>query len=78
MFFVNAGGQLSAVSVRASNGGLVIGAPEKLKLPLFSIRHWGTNYDVSPDGKQFVFEYPPSSRPPDEIRVVMGWQRLLE
>jgi hypothetical protein len=39
----------------ASNGARDVGVPHALNLPAFFQAHWGTQYDVSPDGQRFFF-----------------------
>jgi len=46
------------VSVRATPEGLAFGVPVKLNVPIFGERDWGTQYDVSLDGRRVVFPYP--------------------
>jgi hypothetical protein len=39
--------------------------------------HWGTQYDVSRDGRQFFVLRPNDDPAPRELHVVMGWSALL-
>jgi hypothetical protein len=70
---------LFGVSVRADQAnGLVFGLPIKLDVPVFGERHWGTQYDISPDGQRVLFPHPGNDQPPTEMRVILGWRALLE
>ena len=51
--------------------------PLMLKVPLIGAGHWGTQYDVSPDGQRVYFlDQTPAPRPSD-INVAMGWRAFL-
>ena len=79
LFYVNERQLLQAVSVRPSDdGGLGFGLPRALKVPAFAERHWGTVYDVSPDGTRVYFPHPGDERPPREFGVLLGWRALLQ
>jgi eukaryotic-like serine/threonine-protein kinase len=79
LFYVNARRLLQGVSVKSSDdGGLEFGVPRALKVPEFQDRHWGTVYDVSPDGTRVYFPYPGDERPPQEIGLLLGWRALLQ
>ena len=55
LFYVNAQRFLHGVPVRATaDGGLAFGAPQPVHIPRFAERHWGTVYDVSPDGSRVL------------------------
>jgi Tol biopolymer transport system component len=78
LFYVNAQRLLQGVSVRATaDGGLAFGAPQPVQIPRFAERHWGTVYDVSPDGSRVYFPHPGSARAPGEFGAVLGWRALL-
>ena len=52
-------------------------SPRPLNVPLIGSGHWGTQYDVSPDGQRVYFiDHTPAPRP-SEINVVIGWRALL-
>jgi len=54
------------------------GAAASLGVPLIGSGHWGTQYDVSPDGQHVYFiDHTPLPRP-SEINVAMGWSALLK
>jgi Tol biopolymer transport system component len=79
LFYVGPDGRLQSVSVRAEGGSnLVVGAPEPRNVPPLAERHWGTVYDVSPDGTR-VFLPRPDPRPaPREVGIVLNWIDLLQ
>ena len=78
LFYVNAQRFLHGVPVRATaDGGLAFGAPQPVHIPPFAERHWGTVYDVSPDGSRVYFPHPGTARAPHEFGVVLGWRALL-
>ena len=79
LFFVAPDGQLQSVSVRWKSDAVPeFGLPIRLKIPPVGFAHWGTQYDVSPDGSRIYFLRQNEQAPPHEIHVVMGWQALLE
>ena len=79
LFYVDAQRLLQAVSVApTADGHLVFGPPRPVPIPRFAERHWGTVYDVSPDGSQVYFPHPGTAQPPHEFGVVLGWRALLE
>jgi hypothetical protein len=78
LFYVNPHGLLHSVSVRPAPGGrLEFGAARQLAVPAFAERHWGTEYDVSPDGRVY-FPHAGERVLPHEIRVILGWRALFE
>jgi serine/threonine-protein kinase len=79
LFFVDPSGQLRSVSVRWSRDGVpAFGLPSKLNVPPIGRGHWGTPYDVSPDGSRIYFLRRNDDLPPGEIHVIVGWRALLE
>ena len=79
LFSVDARRYLQRVAVRATaDGGLALGAPQPVQIPRFAERHWGTVYDVSPDGTRVYFPHPGTARAPREFGVVHGWRALLQ
>ena len=79
LFFVDSTGQLRSVSVRWSRDGVPsFGLPVKLHIPAIGRGHWGTPYDVSPDGSRIYFLRRNDDPPPGEIHVVVGWRGLLD
>ena len=79
LYFVDLAGRLRSVAVHwAENGDPVFGLPSRLNLPQVGFGHWGTQYDVSPDGSRFYFMQPTQEPSPTEIQVAINWQALLD
>jgi serine/threonine protein kinase/Tol biopolymer transport system component len=79
LYFVDLRGQLRSVAVRwAGHGEPVFGLPTQLELPRIGFGHWGTQYDVSPDGNRIYFTQPTQDPAPTEIQVAINWQLLLD
>jgi serine/threonine protein kinase/Tol biopolymer transport system component len=79
LYFVNLQGQVQSVAVRwAGNGEPTFELPAKPDLPRVGFGHWGTQYDVSPDGSRIYFMQPTDELPPQAIQVVINWQSLLD
>jgi Tol biopolymer transport system component len=79
ILYVDLEGRLRGRSVqRQQNGQLTLGDAVALSVPLVGSGHWGTQYDVSPDGQYVYFiDRTPAPRPSD-IAVVIGWRALLK
>jgi Tol biopolymer transport system component len=79
LLYVDREGRLRGRSVeRQPRGELTLGAAVPLNVPLIGSGHWGTQYDVSPDGQRVYFiDHSPAPRP-SEIDVVIGWSGLLK
>lgn len=77
LFFVDPQGQLRSLPVRWSRGVPTLGSPERLNVPPIGRGHWGTPYDVSPDGNRFYLLRANDDQPSREIHVVIGWRALL-
>ncbi len=79
LYFVDLQGQLRSVAVRwAENGEPVFGLPTRPNLPRVGFGHWGTQYDVSPDGNRIYFMQPTQEPSPQEIQVAINWRALLD
>ena len=79
LFFVDPQGSLRSVIVsRATDGRPVFGKAVQLDVPLIGSGHWGTQYDVSPDGRRIHFLDRHIDAPPSEISIVLGWRALLK
>jgi Tol biopolymer transport system component len=77
LYYVDPRGRLRKVSVRDTGaGGLVLANPVDLPVTIGS-GHSNTQYDVAPDGRIYYLD-PTPPRQPTEIRIVLGWQRLLQ
>ena len=78
LFFVSPEGYLHSVPVAWSRGGVPsFGTPLRLDVPRVGFGHWGTQYDVSPDGTSIYLLRENDDQPPREIHVVLGWRALL-
>ena len=79
LFFTDAQGSLYSVPVRRdAKDGLAFGTAVRLKVPPLGQRHWGTIYEVSPDGQRFYVPHRGDEHPPREFGVVMNWTALLQ
>jgi hypothetical protein len=79
LFFIDPAGQLQSVKVQWTRAGIpTFGIPVAMKnVPLIGRGHWGTPYDVSPDGNRIYFLRRNDDPRPAEIHVVIGWRALL-
>jgi eukaryotic-like serine/threonine-protein kinase len=79
LLYVDREGRLRGRSVQRQPGEqLTLGIANALSVPLIGSGHWGTQYDVSPDGQYVYFiDRTPAPRP-SEIAVVIGWRALLK
>ena len=79
LYFVDLQGQLRRVVVRWSEDGEPsFGLPIKLDLPRVGSGHWGTQYDISPDGKRLYFMEPNQEPAPQAIHIAINWRALLD
>jgi Tol biopolymer transport system component len=79
LYFVDLQGQVRSVVVRwAENGEPVFGLPTKPDLPRVGFGHWGTQYDISPDGSRIYYMQPTQEPAPQEIQVAINWQAFLD
>ena len=53
------------------------GSSSELPLSPIGVGHWGTQYDISPDGRRIYVLHPNEAQPPREIHVVIGWRALV-
>ena len=77
LFYMAGDNELTAVAVRERQGLLQIGVPR----PLFqaNVPQGGTrDYDVAPDGNEFVMITYPTSHGSQPVRLVVNWPTLLE
>lgn len=78
LLFVDPKGELNGVAVRWLEGGSPeLAPPERLPVPPIGFGHWGTQYDVSPDGTEVFLLRRNDDPPPREIHVIVGWSALL-
>jgi Tol biopolymer transport system component len=79
LLYIDLEGRLRGRSVRREpTGEPTLGVANALNVPLVGSGHWGTQYDVSPDGRFVYFiDRTPAPRPTD-IRIVIGWRALLK
>ena len=78
LFFVNPQGRLQSVRVMQNGGAKPFGLPVELNVPPIGFGHWGTQYDVSPDGRRIYFLSQNKQEAPRELHVVMGLRSLLK
>jgi len=78
LFFVNPEGRLQSVRVLRNGDAMRFGVPVELNVPSIGFGHWGTQYDVSPDGRRIYFLSQNKQEAPREFHVVMGWRSLLK
>lgn len=78
LFFVSPQGRLQSVRVQRNGDAITFGLPVELNVPSIGFGHWGTQYDVSPDGRRIYFLSPNKQDLPREFHVVMGWRSLLK
>lgn len=64
-------------SLAAADGTLSFGTPVELKMPSIGAGHFGTQYDVSSDGRRIYFLDREAAPRPHEISMVLGWRGLL-
>ena len=79
LFYVGPDIRVRSVAVQASGARLpTFGAPVLLNIPPIFQPHWGTAYDVTPDGQRIYFLQENTDRAPREINLVLGWTALLK
>ena len=64
--------------LRQSNGDVTLGAAELLPVPLIGSGHFGTQYDVSPDGRRIYFLDRTPAPGPSDMNLLVGWRALLK
>jgi Tol biopolymer transport system component len=78
LFFVDPGGFLRAVRVtRDREGRPAYDTPVLVRVPRIGSGHYGTQYDVSPDGRIYFLDRN-NDPPPSEFNVVLGWPGILK
>jgi eukaryotic-like serine/threonine-protein kinase len=78
LFFVNPQGRLQSVRVLRNRDATTFGLPVELNVPSIGFGHWGTQSDISPDGRRIYFLSQNQQDAPREFNVVMGWRSLLK
>ena len=79
LFYVDHDHVLQRVGLHPGrDGGLTLGRPEPVHVPPFAPSHWGTTYDVSPDGTRIFVPQATDERAPKEITILMGWRSLVK
>jgi hypothetical protein len=79
LYYVDPQGQLQSVTVRwSASGEPAFGLPARLDVPRIGSGHWGTQYDISPDGSRLYFMQPTEAPAPREIQIAINWQALLD
>ena len=76
LYYVDPKGRLRKVSVHDVDGDLSLGQPIDVPVVIGS-GHSNTQYDVARDGRTYYLDPTPPPMP-TEIRIVLGWQRLLK
>jgi Tol biopolymer transport system component len=79
LLFVDPEGVLRAVPVRrAPDGRSLLAAAARVAVPPLGTGHYGTQYDLSPDGRVLYFLDRQPGDPPREIGIVLGWRALIK
>ena len=78
LFFVDPGGFLRVVRItRDREGRPAYDSPVLVKVPRIGAGHYGTQYDLSPDGRIYFLDRN-IAPPPSEFNVVLGWPGILK
>lgn len=79
LFFVDPQGRLRALAASWTNPlEPTFGLPAVVPIPPVGFGHWGTQYDVAPDGRRIYFMQRNRDAPPSSFTVVLGWRSLLK
>ena len=80
LFYVGPDARIRSVAIRFAPGGgaPTFGTPAILNVPPIGYRHWGTVYDVSPDGQRIALPRASDMPGPREVGIVINWLRLLD
>jgi hypothetical protein len=78
LYYVDLKGYFYGIPVHwNSDGTPKFDKPLRLNIPPASFGHWGTQYDVSPDGRVFYFMRDNADPPPTEAQIIIGWRARL-
>jgi Tol biopolymer transport system component len=78
LLFVDLKGVLQSAAVRwTSDGRLRVSSASRLNGLTIGTGHYGTQYDVSPDGQRIYYLDRQPAPPVREITLILGWQELL-
>jgi hypothetical protein len=78
LLFVDHDGSLQSVAVgRTPVGRPSVGRPARVAVASIGTGHYGTQYDVSPDGRRVYFLDPQLEAPPREIGLVLAFHTFL-
>jgi hypothetical protein len=78
VLFVEPNGHLQSVQVTWTRDGTpTFGIPVSLKVAPIGFGHWGTQYDLSADGKRIYALRRNQDPAPREIHVIVGWRAFL-
>jgi Tol biopolymer transport system component len=78
LLFVDPEGILRTVPVRRGpDGRPVLANATQVAVPPIGTGHWGTQYDLSPDGRIVYFLDRQPDSTPREIGIVVGWRTIL-
>ncbi|MEO6236683.1 MAG: hypothetical protein ABIQ52_06755, partial [Vicinamibacterales bacterium] len=79
LFYAGGEGRIYSVPVHQDEPNeLTFGAATMLDVPPLGERHWGTIYDVAPDGRRVYFPHQTADRGPREFGVVLNWKALVK
>jgi hypothetical protein len=79
LLFVDPEGALRSVPIRrAPEGRPIVGNAARVGFPRIGVGLYGTQYDLSPDGRTvFFLDRQPLDQPRD-IGIVLGWRALIK
>jgi dipeptidyl aminopeptidase/acylaminoacyl peptidase len=79
LLFVDPGGSLQSATVRRmADGRPIVDGVRRVNVPRIGAGHYGTQYDLSPDGRRVYFIDRQPDEGPREIGLVLGWRGLLK
>ncbi|MBV6424868.1 MAG: Serine/threonine-protein kinase PknD [Steroidobacteraceae bacterium] len=79
LYFADLRGQLQSVAVRwTTSGEPQFGLPTQPNLPRIDFGHWGTQYDVTPDGSRIFYMRPTDEPVPAQIQIAINWRGMID